>query len=107
MGPRSLDLAPRHSKHGILDAMQACLDPVETPIFGRWVIPLMQVGLEELSKGFSHTEDMVVSIFIPYCETGFEWEVVIDGEAPDRCPDLIPLPSTEAEVSKVSSKCGE
>lgn len=51
--------------------------------------------------GFTQSEEIVVSVFIPYCEFGAEWEVVIDGDAPERCPDLIPLPATEADASKV------
>ena len=60
-----------------------------------------QVGVEESLKGFSQSEDLVVSVYIPYCEAGSEWEVVIDMEAPERCPDLVPMPATEAEVGKV------
>lgn len=55
--------------------------------------------------GFAHSEDVVVSVFIPYCESGAEWEVVIDGDAPDRCPDLVPLPATEADAAKVCAGC--
>lgn len=60
-----------------------------------------QVALEDQVKGFTQCEDIVVSLFIPYCEAGSEWEVVIDAESPQRCPDLMPLPSTGAEVGKV------
>lgn len=62
---------------------------------------LLQVGIEEPVKGFSQSEDVVISIYVPYCEVGSEWEMVIDGEAPERCPDLVPMPLTEAEVGKV------
>lgn len=62
------------------------------------------MAVEDPVKGFAQSEDIVVSVFIPYCEAGSEWEVIIDGDAPERCPDLVPLPATEAEVSKVS--CG-
>lgn len=59
------------------------------------------MGIEEPAKGFFQSEDVVISVFVPYCEVGSEWEVVIDGEAPERCPDLVPMPVTEAEVGKV------
>lgn len=52
-------------------------------------------------SGFAQSEEIVVSVFIPYCESGAEWEVVIDADAPERCPDLVPLPATEADASKV------
>lgn len=61
-----------------------------------------QVGLEEQIKGFTQSEDIVVSIFVPYCEAGSEWEVVVDAESPNRCPDLVPVPSNEADAGKVS-----
>lgn len=60
-----------------------------------------QVAFEEPVSGFAQSEEIVVSVFIPYCESGAEWEVVIDGDAPERCPDLVPLPATEADAAKV------
>lgn len=51
--------------------------------------------------GFAQSEEITISVFIPYCESGGEWEVMIDGDAPERCPDLIPLPATEADATKV------
>ena len=60
-----------------------------------------QAAFEEPASGFAQSEDVVVSVFIPYCESGAEWEVVIDGDAPERCPDLVPLPATEADAAKV------
>lgn len=63
--------------------------------------PRTQAAFEEPAGGFAQSEEIVVSIFIPYCESGAEWEVVIDGDAPERCPDLVPLPATEADASKV------
>jgi len=42
-----------------------------------------------------------VSVLIPYCQSSAEWEVIIDGDAPERCPDLVPLPATEADAAKV------
>ncbi|CAM9767500.1 unnamed protein product [Ectocarpus sp. 6 AP-2014] len=55
---------------------------------------------EPVTGGFAQSEDIVVSVFIPYCESGAEWEVVIDGDAPERCPDLVPFPSTEGDVNR-------
>eukprot|EP00903_Cladosiphon_okamuranus_P008733 g8365.t1 len=60
----------------------------------------IKVAFEEPVGGFAQSEEIVVSVFIPYCESGAEWEVVVDGDAPERCPDLVPLPATEADASK-------
>lgn len=59
------------------------------------------MAFEEPVSGFSQSDDVVVSLYIPYCESGAEWEVIIDVDAPERCPDLVPLPATEADVTKV------
>ncbi|CAN0088477.1 unnamed protein product, partial [Ectocarpus fasciculatus] len=60
-----------------------------------------QVALQEPVTGcFAQSEDIVVSVFIPYCESGSEWEVVIDGDAPERCPDLVPIPATEGDMNR-------
>lgn len=56
---------------------------------------------------FAQSEDIVVSLFIPYCESGAEWEVVIDGDAPERCPDLVPFPATEGDVNRVRYTCSK
>ncbi|CAB1120797.1 unnamed protein product [Ectocarpus sp. CCAP 1310/34] len=61
----------------------------------------IQASLQEpVTGGFAQSEDIVVSVFIPYCESGAEWEVVIDGDAPERSPDLVPFPSTEGDVNR-------
>ncbi|CAN0542475.1 unnamed protein product, partial [Ectocarpus sp. 12 AP-2014] len=60
-----------------------------------------QASLQEpVTGGFTQSEDIVVSVFIPYCESGAEWEVIIDGDAPERSPDLVPFPSTEGDVNR-------
>ena len=61
--------------------------------------------MEEPARGFTQSDDIVVSVFIPYCEAGAEWEIIINADKPETCPDLVPLPATEAEVGKVGG-CG-
>ena len=61
----------------------------------------LKVAVEEPARGFTQSDDIVVSVFIPYCEAGAEWEIIINSDKPETCPDLVPLPATEAEVGKV------
>lgn len=66
----------------------------------------LKVAVEEPARGFTQSDDIVVSVFIPYCEAGAEWEIIINADKPETCPDLVPLPATEAEVGKVGG-CGQ
>ena len=59
--------------------------------------------MEEPARGFTQSDDIVVSVFIPYCEAGAEWEIIVNADKPEMRPDLVPLPATEAEVGKVGA----
>ncbi|CAM9795374.1 unnamed protein product, partial [Choristocarpus tenellus] len=53
--------------------------------------------IDQPVQGFAMNEEVRLKLTILYCDKVLGWELIFDLEAPERCPDLVPLPSTDAE----------
>ncbi|CAM9272696.1 unnamed protein product [Discosporangium mesarthrocarpum] len=82
----------------MISALKAQIDDLKRVSYSQYLG--IKVSVENATHGFASNEEVRIRLIIPYCRITLEWELIFDEDAPERCPDLVPLPSSDADSSE-------